>query len=68
MCKNCQTRSKIYAFILFEFSLNVLIEFSDKKNYILKRLFNAAVTCVRELDATTAAAMQGYTHIHTHNL
>ena len=34
-----------------EFSLNVLpefAEFSDKKYYILKRLFEPAISCVRD--------------------
>ena len=55
MCKNYQTRSKIYAFILFEFSLNVLIEFSDK-TITFKKIIRSVVTNVRDWDATTAPA------------
>ena len=45
--------------VAFEFSLNVFTkfaEFSDKKYYILKRLIEPATFCVRDQDATTAAA------------
>ena len=44
---------------LIEFSLNVFTasaEFSNKKYYILKRLFKPATSYVRDQDATTAPA------------
>ena len=40
----------------FEFSLNVFTEFSDKKYYILKRLFEPETSWFSDQDATTVPA------------
>ena len=40
------------------FFLNVFTGFSDKKNYILKRLFELATSSERDQDATTTPTRQ----------
>ena len=46
--------------LTIEFSLNVFAEFSDKNYYMLKRLFEPAISCVRDQDAATVPARHRY--------
>ena len=73
-CLTCHFKSPMFLLYLpqlacmhwcetFEFSLNVFTEFSkfsDRKHYILKRLFKHATSCVRDQDAITAPARHGW--------